>query len=107
MTHPLFRADTLLAEAWRDTVSLCVAVGAFRSSWTISDGVIAGDLVESNGVKSADEFEEGAADQSGGQVRGQVVVEEELAAHEVEREVVGGPAEEEETCGVVQAGAGA
>jgi len=37
---------------------------------------------------------------------GEVVMEEELATHEVEREVVGGPAEEEEACAVVEAGAG-
>ena len=35
---------------------------------------------------------------------GEVVVEEELAAHEVEGEVVGGPAEEEEAGAVVEAG---
>ena len=37
---------------------------------------------------------------------GEVVVEEELSAHEVEREVMGGPAEEEEAGAVVEAGAG-
>ena len=37
---------------------------------------------------------------------GEVVVEEELAAHEVEGEVMGGPAEEEEAGAVVEAGAG-
>jgi len=37
-------------------------------------------------------------------VAGEVVVEEELAAHEVEGEVVGGPAEEEEAGAVVEAG---
>ena len=37
-------------------------------------------------------------------MRGEVVVEEELAAHEVEGEVVGRPAEEEEAGAVVEAG---
>ncbi len=36
---------------------------------------------------------------------GEVVVEEELAAHEVEGEVVGSPAKEEEAGGVVETGA--
>ena len=39
-------------------------------------------------------------------MRGEVVVEEELAAHDVEGDVVGGPEEEEEACAVVEAGAG-
>ena len=37
---------------------------------------------------------------------GEVVVEEELAAHKVEGEVMGGPAEEEEAGAVVEVGAG-
>lgn len=37
---------------------------------------------------------------------GQVVVKEELAAHDEEGDVVGGPAEEEETCAVVKTRAG-
>ena len=37
---------------------------------------------------------------------GKVVVEEELTAHEVEGEVMGGPAEEEEAGAVIEAGAG-
>lgn len=53
-----------------------------------------------------DELHEGACDEGGGEVRGQVVVEEELAAHDEEGEVVGGPREEEEACAVIQAGAG-
>lgn len=40
-------------------------------------------------------------------MRGEVVVQEELAAHEEEGEVVRGPAEEEEACAVVEAGASA
>ncbi len=36
---------------------------------------------------------------------GEVVVEEELSAHEVEGEVMGGPAEEEEAGTVIEAGA--
>ena len=35
---------------------------------------------------------------------GKVVMEEELAPHEIEREIVGGPADEEEASGVVEAG---
>lgn len=38
-------------------------------------------------------------------MRGEVVVQEELAAHEEEGEVVGGPGEEEEAGGIVEAGA--
>ena len=37
---------------------------------------------------------------------GEVVVEEELTAHEVEGEVMGGPAEKEEAGAVVEAGSG-
>ena len=37
---------------------------------------------------------------------GEVVVQEELSAHKVEGEVMGGPAEEEEAGAVVEAGAG-
>ena len=37
---------------------------------------------------------------------GEVVVKEELSAHEVEGEVMGGPAEEEKAGAVVEAGAG-
>ena len=36
---------------------------------------------------------------------GEVVVEEKLTAHEIEGKVVGCPAEEEEACAVVKAGA--
>ena len=64
-------------------------------------------FVQANGIKIEDEFEEGACDEGGREVGGEVVVEEELAAHEVEGEVVGGPAEEEEAGAVVEAGAGA
>lgn len=38
-------------------------------------------------------------------MRGEVVVEEELAAHDVEGDVVGCPGQEEEACAVVEAGA--
>lgn len=60
-----------------------------------------------DGLDVEDEFDEGAGDEDGGQVRGEVVVEEELAAHDVEGDVVGGPGEKEEAGGVVEAGAGA
>ena len=61
--------------------------------------------VETFGVEVEDKFEQGTRDEGGGEVGGQVVVEEELSAHEVEGEVVGCPAEEEEAGGVVEAGA--
>ena len=49
-----------------------------------------------------DEFEEGTRDQCGRQMCGKIVVQEELAAHDEEGNVVGCPDEEEETCAVVK-----
>lgn len=43
------------------------------------------------GLDVADELEEGAGDEGGGEVSGEVVVEEELATHYVEGDVVGCP----------------
>lgn len=60
-----------------------------------------GDFVVEHGVDVEDEFDEGAGHEAGCQVGGEVVVQEELAAHEVEGEVVGCPAEEEEAGRVV------
>jgi len=65
-------------------------------------GVTRSDVVEVNGVNVEDEFDKGAGDESGGQVGGEVVVEEELTAHDVEGNVVGSPGEEEETGRVVE-----
>ena len=70
-------------------------------------GLLEDVFVETDGVEVEDEFEEGAGDEGGGEVSGEVVVEEELAAHEVEGEVVGGPAEEEEAGAVVETGTSA
>ena len=54
-----------------------------------------------------DELDDGAADERRGEVRGQVVVQEELTAHDEEGDVVRGPEEEEEAGAVIEAGAGA
>lgn len=70
---------------------------AFLGAGAVEDGVF-----ESDGVDVEDEFDESACDERGAKVGGQVMVEEELAAHEVEGEVVSGPAEEEETGAVVE-----
>lgn len=51
------------------------------------------------------EFYEGACDEGRRKVGGKIVVEEQLAAHDVEGDVVGGPGQEEKTCGVVETGA--
>ena len=65
------------------------------------------DIVfQTDGIEIEDEFQQRAGYEGGGEVGGEVVMEEELAAHEVEGEVVGGPAEEEEAGAVVEAGAG-
>jgi hypothetical protein len=74
----------------------------------LGDGGIArGYVVEVDGVDVEDEFDEGAGYEGGGEVGGEVVVEEELAAHDVEGDVMGGPGEEEETGRVVETVAGA
>lgn len=69
--------------------------------------VFDGALHEVGGLDVEDEFDDGAGDERGGEVRGEVVVQEELAAHNKEGDVVRGPEEEEEACAVVEAGAGA
>ena len=63
-------------------------------------------MIQAIGIEVEDEFEEGAGDEGGGEVGWEVVVKEELTAHEVEGEVVGCPAEEEETCAVIETEAG-
>ena len=70
-------------------------------------GVARGDVVEVDGVNIEDEFDKGASHEGGGEVGGEVVVEEQLAAHDIERNVVGGPGEEEETGRVVETRASA
>jgi len=61
-----------------------------------------GEVGDVRGFDVKDEFDDGAGDESRGEVGGQVVVQEELAAHDEEGEVVGGPEEEEEAGAVVQ-----
>lgn len=70
-------------------------------------GIARSDIVEVNGVDVEDEFDKGTSHEGGGEVGGQVVVEEELTAHDVEGNVVGGPGQEEETGRVVETVAGA
>lgn len=65
-----------------------------------------GVLRKGLGVEVEDEFDQGARDESGCEMSGEVVVEETLADHEVEWEIVSRPAEEEEACAVVEAGTG-
>ena len=55
-----------------------------------------------HGLDAEDEFDEGAGDEAGGEVGREVVVQEELAAHDVEGDVVSCPGEEEETGRVVE-----
>ena len=65
-----------------------------------------GEGGELGGFDVGDEFYDGARDEGRGEVRGEVVVQVELAAHDEEGGVVRGPEEEEEACAVVEAGAG-
>jgi hypothetical protein len=65
-------------------------------------GVARGDVINVNRIDVEDELDKGASHEGGGEVGGQVVVKEELAAHDVEGNVVGGPGEEEETSRVVE-----
>lgn len=55
-----------------------------------------------HGLDAEDEFDECACDETRGEVGGKVVVQEELAAHDVEGDVVSCPGEEEETGRVVE-----
>lgn len=73
------------------------------SLFVLGDGGVArGHVVEVDRVDVEDELDEGAGYEGGGEVGGEVVVEEELAAHDVEGDVVGGPGKEEETGRVVE-----
>lgn len=49
-----------------------------------------------------DKFEKGAGNEGGREVCGEVMMEEELSTHEIEREVVSCPAEEEEAGRIVE-----
>lgn len=59
------------------------------------------------GFDAEDKLDKRASDEARGQVRGEVVVKEKLASHDVEGDVVSGPSEEEETGRVVETRAGA
>ena len=64
-------------------------------------------LFQSDGIEIEDEFQKCTSDKGGGQMGREVVVKEQLAAHKIEGQVVGGPGEEEEARAVVEAGASA
>lgn len=66
-----------------------------------------GDVIDINRVNVEDKLDEGASDEGRGEVSGEVVVEEELATHDVEGDVMSGPGQEEETGRVVETVAGA
>jgi len=69
----------------------------------LGEGCVArGDVVDINRVNVEDELNECTSDKGRSEMSGQVVVEEELATHDVEGDVVGGPGEEEETGRVVE-----
>ena len=74
----------------------------FLFSKTLISGPPARGFVEVR-LNIKDEFEKTACDKRGREMGGQVVVEEELTAHEVEWEVVCSPSKEEEPSGIVQA----
>ena len=65
-------------------------------------GVAGSDVFEVDGIDVEDEFDESASHEGRGEMSGEVVVKEELTAHDVEGNVVGGPGEEEETGRVVK-----
>lgn len=78
--------------------------GAGLAGWVVS-GLCSG-LFNGDWLEVEDEFNQGTSHQGRGQMSGEVVVQETLAAHEPEGEVVSCPAEVEETSAVVHAGAG-
>lgn len=65
------------------------------------------NVVDVDRVDVEDELDEGTSDKSRGEVSGEVVVKEELTAHDVEGNVVSSPGQEEETGRVVETVAGA
>lgn len=67
-------------------------------------GGLVGNLVVGR-VSAEDELNQGTSDEGRGEMGRQVMVQEQLAAHDEEGEVVGRPGEEEEARGVVEAGA--
>lgn len=97
-THALPSRKVSFREAWRYGL---FDIAIFFAALPIGGGEGGDRVVQSDGVDVADELEKGTGDEGGGEVCGEVVVQEELAAHEVEGEVVRGPAEEEEARGIV------
>lgn len=84
------------------------AQAADRPGLGLARGIIDGGKGNA-GVKRLqveNEFNQRTTDQGGRQVRGQVVVQETLAAHQPEGEVVGSPAQEQKPGAVVQTRAG-
>jgi hypothetical protein len=65
-------------------------------------GVARGDVVNVDRIDVEDKFDQSTSHEGGGEMGGEVVVKEELATHDVEGDVVGGPGEEEETGRVVE-----
>lgn len=64
------------------------------------------NVVDIDRVNVEDELDKGTSDEGRSKVSGEVVVEEELATHNVERNVVSSPGQEEETGRVVETVAG-
>ena len=60
------------------------------------------DVVNVDRINVEDEFNKGTSHESRGEMSGEVVVEEELTAHDVKGNVVSSPGEEEETGRVVE-----
>jgi len=67
------------------------------------DSLVSGLVL--GGIGTKDELDERSGYEGGGKMGGEIMMQEELATHHVEGEVMGGPGEEEEACGVVQTGA--
>ena len=65
-------------------------------------GVAGGNVIEVDRIDVEDEFDERAGDEGGCEMSGEVVVEEELTTHDVERNVMSSPGQEEETGRVVK-----
>jgi len=55
------------------------------------------------GFNTEDEFDQSTCYETGCKMCGEVMVQEELATHDIEGDVVSSPGEEEETCRVVEA----
>ena len=62
------------------------------------------EVTDVRGLDVEDEFDDGACNERGSEMCGEVVVQEELAAHDEEGDVVRCPEEEEKTCAIVEAG---